>query len=198
MLTALRGATELLMGGRWITGLPAGLRFLGTGTVAGVRVSLWAAALVTVAAIVLARETPLGRRIYAVGSNPQAARLAGLSLMRVKLFVFTLTGFLVGVATVVSVPQLSTIESGDRRWARAVRGDGGRCRRHEHQRREGNNPRHPAGRVASRDRADGVDFPESRRTDGVLGTRDSRRVHPRRRVGRSFSEAPGENETLLA
>ena len=111
MLTALRGATELLMGGRWITGLPSGLRFLGTGTVAGVRVSLWAAALVIVAAIVLARETPLGRRIHAVGSNPRAAQLAGLSLTRVKLFVFTLTGFLVGVATVVSVPQLSTIES---------------------------------------------------------------------------------------
>jgi ribose/xylose/arabinose/galactoside ABC-type transport system permease subunit len=112
MLTALRGATELLMGGRWITGLPASLRFLGTGTVVGVRVSLWVAALVIVAAIMLARETPLGRRIYAAGSNPQAARLAGLSLTRVKLFVFTLTGFLVGVATVVSVPQLSTIESG--------------------------------------------------------------------------------------
>lgn len=112
MLTALRGTTELLMGGHWITGLPSGLRFLGTGTMAGVRVSLWAAALVTVTAILLVRETPLGRRIYAVGSNPQAARLAGLSLTHVKLFVFTLTGFLVGVATVVSVPQLSTIESG--------------------------------------------------------------------------------------
>ena len=112
MLTALRGATELLMGGRWITGLPPGLRFLGTGTMAGVRVSLWTTACVAVAASVLARETPLGRRIYAAGSNPQAARLAGLSLTRLKLFVFTLTGFLVGVATVVSVTQLSTIESG--------------------------------------------------------------------------------------
>lgn len=112
MLTALRGVTDLLMGGQWITGLPAGLRFLGVGTVAGVRVSLWTAALAVVAAILLARETPLGRRIYAVGSNPQAARMAGLSVRRLKLFVFTLTGFLVGVATVVSVPQLSTIESG--------------------------------------------------------------------------------------
>ncbi len=112
MLTALRGTTELLMGGRWITGLPAGLRFLGVGTMDGMRVSLWAAAFVIVIAILLARETPLGRRIYAAGSNPQAARLAGLSLTRLKLFVFTLTGLLVGVATVVSVPQLSTIESG--------------------------------------------------------------------------------------
>lgn len=112
MLTALRGATELLMGGEWITGLPAGLRFLGTGTVAGLRVSVWVAGLVLVAGALLARRTALGRRIYAVGSNSHAARLAGLSVPRIKLFVFTLTGFLVGVATVVSVPQLSTIESG--------------------------------------------------------------------------------------
>ncbi len=112
MLTTLRGATELLMDGRWITGLPAKLRFLGTGSVTGVRVSLWTVALVIAAAMMLVRGTPLGQRIYAVGSNPQAARLAGLSLIRVKLFVFTLTGFLVGIATIISVPQLSTIESG--------------------------------------------------------------------------------------
>ena len=63
-------------------------------------------------AIGLARETPLGRRIYAAGSNPEAARLTGLSLPRLKLFVFTLTGFLTAVAAVVSVPRLSVIESG--------------------------------------------------------------------------------------
>src|SRR5690349_2726228 len=36
MLTALRGATELLMAGRWITDLPPGLRFFGTGRIAGI------------------------------------------------------------------------------------------------------------------------------------------------------------------
>ncbi len=60
----------------------------------------------------LARETPLGRRIYATGSNLHAAHLAGLKTHRVKLFVFTFTGFLTAVATLVSVPRLSVIESG--------------------------------------------------------------------------------------
>jgi ribose/xylose/arabinose/galactoside ABC-type transport system permease subunit len=112
MLTALRGATELLMAGRWIIDLPAGLRWFGTGRIAGVSISIWVAAIAVIASIFLARHTPLGRRIYAVGSSPSAARLAGLSPNRIRLFAFTLTGFLVGVATVVSVPQLSTIESG--------------------------------------------------------------------------------------
>jgi ribose/xylose/arabinose/galactoside ABC-type transport system permease subunit len=112
MLTALRGITTMVMGGKWITQIPAPLRFFGTGTIFGVRVSVLTAALVVIGSIFLAKQTPLGRRIYAVGSNPHAAFLTGLSSSRLKLFVFTLTGFLVGVATVVSVPQLSVIESG--------------------------------------------------------------------------------------
>jgi ribose/xylose/arabinose/galactoside ABC-type transport system permease subunit len=112
MLTALRGMTELLMGGEWIKNLPAALRFFGTGTIASIPVSVLIAAIVIAASMVLATRTPLGRRIYAVGSNVHAARLAGLSPRRIKLFAFALTGFLVGVAALVSVPQLSVIQSG--------------------------------------------------------------------------------------
>lgn len=112
MLTALRGVTELVMSGKWIEALPPDLRFFGTGAVAGVPVSVWTAALVIAATAYLARETALGRRIYAVGSSPRAARMAGLSERRIKVFVFTLTGLLVAVATVVSVTQLDKIEQG--------------------------------------------------------------------------------------
>ncbi len=112
MLVALRGLTEFVMGGQWIAGLPPELRYLGTGRPMGVPVCIWVAGAVVALSIVLTRLTPLGRRIYAVGSNPSAARLAGVSAGRIKLLVFALTGLLVGVATVVSVPQLSVIESG--------------------------------------------------------------------------------------
>lgn len=112
MLTALRGINELLMGGKWITDLSPGLRFWGTGYFAGIPVSLWIALIVIILSIILARRTPLGRRIYAVGSNPEAARLAGLSIRKIKIFVFALTGFLTAVATIISVTRLSVIESG--------------------------------------------------------------------------------------
>ena len=112
MLSVLRGVTELLMSGRWITDLPSGLRWLGTGGVLGVRFCVLAAASVFVASMFVAHATPLGRRLYALGSNPEAARLIGLSSLRLKLGAFCLTGFLVALATVVSAPQLSVIESG--------------------------------------------------------------------------------------
>lgn len=112
MLTVLRGVGELLMGGEWITDLPPGLRILGTGTVAGVPICVWTAGLVVAVSIAFTLRTPLGRRIYAAGSNPAAARLAGLPLNRYRLLAFSLSGLLTAVAALVSVPQLSTIESG--------------------------------------------------------------------------------------
>jgi ribose/xylose/arabinose/galactoside ABC-type transport system permease subunit len=110
MLTALRGVTKLLMRGEWLLVIPS-LRWFGTGKVAGVDVPVLTAALVLLASAVLATRTPLGRRIYAVGSNPHAARLAGLSPRRIKLFVFALTGLLVATATLVDATRLGKIES---------------------------------------------------------------------------------------
>jgi ribose/xylose/arabinose/galactoside ABC-type transport system permease subunit len=112
MLTALRGVTEVMMSGEWITDLPSGLRYLGTGAWLGVPICIWVAAVAIVCTHVLARWTPLGGRIYAVGSSPHSATLAGISPRRIRLFAFAYTGLLTAVATLVSVPQLSVIESG--------------------------------------------------------------------------------------
>lgn len=112
MLTALRGVTEIVMGGSWITDLPDGIRFLGTGSFMGVPISLWTALAVILVSMWLIHRTAIGRRIYAIGSNPHAAYLAGLPVKPLKLFVFAWTGLLTGVATLVSVPQLSVVDSG--------------------------------------------------------------------------------------
>ncbi|MBT5926019.1 MAG: ABC transporter permease, partial [Verrucomicrobia bacterium] len=112
MLTALRGFTEIIMGGTWITDLPDGIRYLGTGTLLGFPISLWTAVTVMTVSIWLIHRTAIGRRIYAVGSNPHAAHLAGLPIKPIKLFVFAWAGLLTGVATLISVPQLSVVDSG--------------------------------------------------------------------------------------
>jgi ribose/xylose/arabinose/galactoside ABC-type transport system permease subunit len=112
MLTLLQGVTEIVMAGEIIQNLPPGLRFFGVGAWLGVPVALWTTALVFAACALLARDTPLGRRVYAVGGNEAASRLLGLPVGAIKGFAFTLTGFLTAVATLVSVPQLSVVESG--------------------------------------------------------------------------------------
>lgn len=112
MLSALGGVTEIVMNGEWIKNLPPGLRAWGTGSVAGAPIPVLVAVAVFAFCVLLARQTPLGRRLYAVGGNEHAARLIGLPVGRLKLFAFTLTGLLTALATLISVPQLSVIESG--------------------------------------------------------------------------------------
>jgi ribose/xylose/arabinose/galactoside ABC-type transport system permease subunit len=63
--------------------------------------------LVSLAVYFLA-NTVLGRQIYAVGSNLEAARLSGVNVDRVRIFVYTLTGGLCGFAGIMSAGLLST------------------------------------------------------------------------------------------
>ena len=112
LLTALRGFTILMMGGTNIDGLPSALTSLAKQGIAGLPLGVWTAAVVIAATATLITWTPLGRRLYALGSSQHSARLTGLSEWKLKLFAFSYTGFLTALATVVDVPRLPKIESG--------------------------------------------------------------------------------------
>ncbi len=57
---------------------------------------------------IILRFTKLGRRIYAVGGNEEAAYLSGINTDLTKILVFTLNGLLVGVASIVLVSRLGS------------------------------------------------------------------------------------------
>ena len=111
-LTALRGVTTWMMGGENIDSLPEPLTHAAKVGFAGFPVSVWAAALTALATGLLLQWTPLGRRLFAIGSSAHSARMVGLSANRLKLFVFAYTGFLTALATIVDVPRLPKIEAG--------------------------------------------------------------------------------------
>jgi ribose/xylose/arabinose/galactoside ABC-type transport system permease subunit len=112
LLTALRGVTTLIMRGENIDGLPQSLGKLTKEGILGLPLSVWTALGVIAFTAILISYAPLGRRLFALGGSPYAARVAGLSDKRLKLFVFAYTGFLTALATVVDVPRLPKIESG--------------------------------------------------------------------------------------
>jgi len=102
-------ALRLWQQGRLLN-LPAGLQWFGLSQIAGQLLLIaFAFGLVALAAWMLKRVAA-GRFIYAVGSDAEAARLAGIEPRRVTFGVFVLMGLLVGVAAVMNVVQSPQVQ----------------------------------------------------------------------------------------
>lgn len=54
------------------------------------------------------RATSIGRYIYAVGGNAEAAELSGVSVSRIRIFTFALSGLAAGIAALISTSKIST------------------------------------------------------------------------------------------
>ena len=60
--------------------------------------------------LLVARKTTFGRHVYAIGSNERAARLSGVNVERVKTLVYVLSGLLVGVAAVINIARIGSMD----------------------------------------------------------------------------------------
>lgn len=99
MATLLGGAIFAYTDGLQITtGIPTALTDLGSLSWLGVPRIVWAAVAVALVVWFVMGQTPLGRRLFAVGSNASAARLTGVDVRRVQLLAFALCGLVAGVA----------------------------------------------------------------------------------------------------
>jgi ribose transport system permease protein len=110
MFSIARGLTMLWTGGFPITGLDPHFGFIGTGAFLDVPMPVWISAALVVVFVVVTRKTLLGRYIYAVGGNEQAALYNGLQIGRIKRQVYTLAGGLAGVAGLIITARLDSAQ----------------------------------------------------------------------------------------
>jgi inositol transport system permease protein len=107
MMTVARGLALIVSGGRPVADMSERLTAL-AGDVRGVPIPLLCFVAVAFIAWFFLRRFRLGRHVYAVGGNEQAARAAGISVGRVKLFVYALCGVMAGLAGVVLAARITT------------------------------------------------------------------------------------------
>ncbi len=109
-LTIFRGATLVYTDGRPITGLPEAFDVLGNGAWLGVPVPVWVMLAFLGATHFLLRYTALGRTIYAVGGNEEAARLSGIPVVGVKLFTYAYSGLAAALGALVLTGRLNSAQ----------------------------------------------------------------------------------------
>ncbi|MEV1286623.1 ABC transporter permease [Micromonospora sp. NPDC049679] len=88
--------------------MPDDFAFIGQGALFGIPTPVWVFAVIVVALWWISRRTTVGRAIYAIGGNPEAARLSGLKVERTKIMVYTLLGLLAGLAGIILTSRLAS------------------------------------------------------------------------------------------
>ena len=82
--------------------------FIGSGSVLGVPVPVWIMVLVFLLAYVILRHRRIGRYLYAIGCNEEAALYSGIQTQKVKLFAFSISGLLASLAGIIVTARLSS------------------------------------------------------------------------------------------
>lgn len=106
----LKGGLILVTSGREISGFPEGFA-LSQMRPFDVPMPIYFMIILTIAAAIWMRYSGLGRSIYAVGGNAEAARMSGINDRRVILQTFMINGFFVGIASLLFATQLQIIRA---------------------------------------------------------------------------------------
>lgn len=105
-LTSVRGVARLMGNDTTVFNGELAFDFIGNGSVLGVPWLVIVALITVIISWFILRRTVLGTWIYAVGGNQEAARLTGIKVSLVLLFVYSISGLFAGLGGVMSAARL--------------------------------------------------------------------------------------------
>jgi len=105
-----RGIAYVILGDRAITNYPSSFSYLGQGYVgrSPVPLELIVFAVFTLIFGLVLHKTTFGRFMYAIGNNELACRFSGVPVDRIKVIIFTISGFMSAVAGVLLTSRINT------------------------------------------------------------------------------------------
>ncbi len=101
MMGIARGLVLLISRGNPSMSFPSAFLWIADGTVLGVPFPIVASLVMVVAIVFLLKYTRLGREIYAIGGNEEAARLSGINIPRVRIVTYTISGLCCALGGIV-------------------------------------------------------------------------------------------------
>jgi simple sugar transport system permease protein len=113
------GVLQFISGGKWLYNFPLWFRNFSKVSVLklvnpdGIPYGLSILTIIWIAIIVftffILRYTTLGRKIYAMGGNMEAAKRSGLNVLQLQMFVYCFMGFLAGIASIIQALLAQTV-----------------------------------------------------------------------------------------
>jgi len=110
MMWILTGVTYYYMAGETIHGFPPGFRQLGSGYLFGVPMPVYVMVVFLAIGALFAQRTVWGQQIYAIGANPVAARLSGVPVERRLVLVYTVSGAMAGLASLIILARINSAQ----------------------------------------------------------------------------------------
>ncbi len=107
-MNVARGLALIVTAASPISNFPTSIQFLGAAFIGPIPVSFILVLVVYAAFHVFLNYTTVGRYIYAVGGNPEATRLSGISIDRVLIIVYTISGLMAALGGLVLVGRVNS------------------------------------------------------------------------------------------
>jgi len=110
MMSVARGAALLYTDGRPVSGFSNSFRYLATGEILKIPVTVILMILIYLLAHFVLTRTKLGRYTYAIGGNEEAAHLSGINTRVIKTVVYGISGLLSGFAALILTARLNSAQ----------------------------------------------------------------------------------------
>jgi rhamnose transport system permease protein len=113
MMNVYRGLTFTVSEGKWVSAhqMPASFKVIATGSILGINTLIAIAVMIYIIFYYFINHTRTGRQIYAVGSNPESAKISGINNDKILWLVYSIMGGLSGLAGVLWVSKFASAQS---------------------------------------------------------------------------------------
>lgn len=108
MMTIARGIPLVYTNGTPIFGLSDAFNALANSRILGIPTLVYYMVVISIIGYVILSKTVLGRQIYGIGGNEEAARLSGVPVARLKMLVYVFSGFLAGIAGILICSRITS------------------------------------------------------------------------------------------
>lgn len=112
MMNVIRGLTFTVSGGKWVSAhqMPEKFKMIASGSILGINNLIFIAIVIYIVFYYFINHTRTGRQIYAVGSNPESAKISGINNDKILWMVYSIMGSLAGLAGVLWVSKFASAQ----------------------------------------------------------------------------------------